>query len=71
MCIRDRLRTIADDLTRAFSENARDDLKTRTGKTLKVRSSVSEEDIKDVYVFTWLKMRNVKEVIRDVFFFRF
>ena len=34
-----------------------------------VRDPVKPDDIKDVYVFTWLKMRN-REEVRNIIFFR-
>ena len=68
-----QLETIADDLTKAFSEGAKTSLEGRTTfsgneKTLMVRDPVKPDDIKDVYVFTWFKMRN-REEVRNIIFF--
>ena len=32
------------------------------GKTLRVREQITEDEIKDVYVFTWLKMKQSSSV---------
>ena len=59
-------REIAGDLTNAFSKAASDALEMKTkekgGKTLRVRKQITEDEIKDVYVFTWLKMKQSSSV---------
>ena len=65
---------IAGDLTNAFSQAASDALKMKTkdagGKTLRVRKEITEDEIKDVYVFTWLKMGQSPSSVSYNFFLK-
>ena len=62
---------IAGDLTNAFSQAASDALEMKTkdagGKTLRVRKEITEDEIKDVYVFTWMKMKQTPSVRYNYF----
>ena len=65
---------IAGDLTNAFSQAASDALEMKTkdagGKTLRVRKQITEDEIKDVYVFTWLKMGQSPSSVSYNFFLK-
>ena len=62
--------TIAEDLSNAFSLKARDDYLMRTnGQYMLQLRTVKADDIKDVYVFTWLRMAHKTNVRIVIFHF--
>ena len=69
-----QLNSIAKDISEALSGPANDYFEAATAglgqtKSLRVRKKIKGNDIEDVYVFTWLRMKNDADVI--CFFYKF